>query len=151
MRVLKIICTALIAVGLTPAAFADKYDDLAARGYRWVIVDGPFGFRSRDDLRQIAKDRSEGKEVKLIEQLRAYYLLPGTLVQVIQTDASSGMSQIQLYRVRKPLWTLSRFLSERPIADLDGRIESPFEPSTNLNNAIGQSEARQRLVRSGDL
>ena len=147
MRVLKIICTALIAVGLTPAAFADKYDDLAARGYRWVIVDGPFGFRSRDDLRQIAKDRSEGKELKLIEQLRAYYFLPGTLVQVIQTDTSSGMSQIQLNRVRRPLWTLSGFLSVRPITDLDGKIETPFEAGTTLNNPIGTGETSPQPKR----
>ena len=142
---------AAVAVGLTRAALADKYDDFATRGYRWVSVDGPFGFRSRDDLRQIVKDRGEGKEFKLVEQLRAYYLLPGTLVHVIQMDTNSGMSQIQLSRVRKPLWTLSRFLSERPIADLDGRIETPFEPSTTLNNAIEPSEVRQQLGGTGNL
>jgi hypothetical protein len=137
MKVLQIICMATVAVGLAPAALADKYDDLAAKGYRWVSVDGPFGFRARDDLRHIVQDRSRGEELKLIEQLRAYYLLPGTLVQVIQADASSGISQVQLNRVRKPLWTFSRFLSERPIADLDGRIEIAFELSATLKNAMG--------------
>ena len=142
---------AAVAAGLTPAVLTDKYDDLAAKGYRWVSVDGPFGFRSRDDLRQIVKDRSEGYEVKLIEQLRTYYLIPGTIVQLIQKDAASGTSQIKLKRVSRPLWTLSRFLSERPIADLDGRIETPFEPSTTWNNPIGSSGARQRLGGARDL
>ena len=151
MKVLKIICMAAVAVGLTPAALAEKYDHLAAKGYRWVTVDGPFGFRSRDDLRQIVKDRSEGNEVKLIEQLRTYYFIPGTIVQLIQKDAASGTSQIKLKRVSRPLWTLSRFLSERPIADLDGGIETPFEPSTTSNNPIGTSETRQQFVGTGDL
>jgi hypothetical protein len=137
MKVAKLICIAAFAVGLTPTALADKYDDLAAKEYRWVNVNGPFAYRSRDDLRQIDKDRSQGQEFELIEQLRAYYLIPGTLVQVIQSDTASGTSQIQLNGLPRSLWTFTRFLSLRPIADLDGRIETPFEPSTTLNNAIG--------------
>ena len=113
MKVLKMCCIAPVAIGLTPAALADKYDDLAAKGYRWVTVDGPYGSPSRDDLLQIVKGRSEGKELEFIEQLRAYYLIPGTVVQVIQKDVASGMSQIHLDGVRRPLWTLSRFLSTR--------------------------------------
>jgi hypothetical protein len=72
----------------------------------------------------------------MIEQLRAYYLIPGTVVRVIQKDAASGMSQIQLDGVRRPIWTFTRFLSVRPITDLDGKIENPFEPATTLNKAI---------------
>ena len=144
MRVPRILCISAVAIGLTPAALADKYDGLAAKGYRWVTADGQYGFRSRDDLRQIVKDRDEGNEVKLIEQLRTYYLIPGAIVQVIQKDAASGTSQIQLKRVSRPLWTLSRFLSVRPITDLDGKIETPFDPDTTLSNAIGTSETRQQ-------
>ena len=91
-----------------------------------------------DELRQIVKGRSGGKELEFIEQLRAYYLIPGTIVQVIQKDAASDTSQIPLKRVSRPLWTLSRFLSVRPISDLDNKIETPFEPGTTLNNAIGR-------------
>jgi hypothetical protein len=61
-------------------------------------------------------------------------------VQVIQKDGASGTSQIQLKRVSRPLWTLSKFLSVRPITDLDNKIETPFEPGTTLNKAIGTSE-----------
>jgi hypothetical protein len=136
MKVLRNLCMAAVALGLTPAALADKYDDLAAKGYRWVTVDCPYGFRSRDDVRQIVKDRGDGNEVKLIEQIRTYYLISGTIVQLIQKDAASGTSQIQLRRVSRPLWTLSKFLSARPITDLDGKIEAAFEPGTTSNNAI---------------
>ena len=136
MKVLRVLCIGAVAIWLTPAALADKYDDLAAKGYRWVTVDGPYGYFSRDDLRQIGQHRTEGKEFELIEQLRAYYLIPGTVGRVLQNDAASGMSQIQLDGVRRPIWTLTRFLSLRPITDLDGKIENPFEPGTTLNNAI---------------
>jgi hypothetical protein len=43
-----------------------------------------------------------------------------------------------------------RFLSERPIADLDGRIETPFEPCTTSNNPIGPSEIRQQFVGTAE-
>ena len=42
MRVLTIILAA-VAAGLEPTALADPYKDLAAKGYRWVSVDGPRG------------------------------------------------------------------------------------------------------------
>ena len=145
MKVLKMCCIAAVAIGLTPAALADKYDDLAAKGYRWVTVDGPYGSPSRDDLRQIVKGRTEGKELEFIEQLRAYYLIPGTVVQVIRKDAASGMSQIQLDGVRRPLWTLTRFLSTRPITDVYGQIEDPFQAGTTLSKPIGTGENRQQL------
>ena len=136
MKVLRILCIGAVAIWLTPAALADKYDDLAAKGYRWVSIDGPYAYFSRDDLPQIGQHRREGKEFELIEQLRAYYLIPGTVVRVIQKDAASGMSQIQLDGVRGPIWTLTRFLSARPITDLNGKIENPFESGTTLNKAI---------------
>ncbi len=108
MKVLKILYIVTVAIWLIPGALADKYDDLAAKGYRWVTVDGPYGYFSRDDLRQIGIHRREGKEFELIEQLRAYYLIPGTVARVIQNDTASGMSQIQLDGVRRPIWTFTR-------------------------------------------
>ena len=41
MKVLKILYIVTVAIGLIPGALADKYDDLAAKGYRWVTVDCP--------------------------------------------------------------------------------------------------------------
>jgi hypothetical protein len=126
MKVLRILCVAAVVIWLTPAALADKYDGLAAKGYRWVTADGQYGFRSRDDLLQMLKERGEGNKLKLIEQVRAYYLIPGTIVQVIHEEGALGTSQIQLKRLSKPLWTLSRFLSVHPMTDLDNKIETPF-------------------------
>ena|SRR5271166_4389143 len=126
MKVLMIFYTVILASGITSAALADKYDSLAARQYRWITSDGTYGFRSREDLRKMVQERGERGEFALIEELRAYYLIPGTIVQVIQEDPSSGTSQIQLKRVSRPLWTLSRFLSSRPVTNLDKKIETPF-------------------------
>ena len=125
MKVLKMCCIAAVAIGLTPAALADKYDDLAAKGYRWVTVDGPYGSPSRDDLRQIVKGRTEGKELEFIEQLRAYYLIKGTMVQVVTEETSSGLSQIKLPGITQDLWTLTKFLTKRPVKDIIGSVETP--------------------------
>jgi hypothetical protein len=48
MRTLIIILVA-VAAGLDPAVLADLYNDLAAQGYRWVIVDGPYACPTKDD------------------------------------------------------------------------------------------------------
>lgn len=50
MKVLRNLCIGALAIWLTPFALADRYDDLAAKGYRWVTVDGPYAYFSRDDL-----------------------------------------------------------------------------------------------------
>ena len=146
MKALKLLSTgiAIVTFSLTPAALADKYDDLVKKGYRWAIVDGPYAAASQEDLRQTVRDHSEANELQFIEQLRAYYLLPGSIVQVIQQDATSGVSEIQLDGVTRPLWTLTRFLSLRPIPDVYGELESPFEVGTTLNKPIGTSEGPQQ-------
>src|ERR1700745_1685805 len=64
-----------VAVWLTSRGFAAPYDDLAAKGYRWVNTNGPYACPSKDDLRQIIKRRTDEAEVQMIEQLRAYYLI----------------------------------------------------------------------------
>ena len=145
MKALRLLATgiAAVAVWVTPAALADKYDDLAKKGYRWATVDGPYAATSQEDLRQIVRDRTEAKELQFIEQLRAYYLLPGTIVYVVRENAASGTSQIQLDGVTRQLWTLSSFLSRRPIADVYGELESPFEAGTTLNEPV---ETPQQLT-----
>ena len=145
MKALRALSIAAVAIWLAPGALADKYDDLVKQGYRWITVDGPYAATSREDLRQIVKDRTEAKELEFIEQLRAYYLLPGTVVRVEREDATSGTSQIQIDGVRRPLWTLSRFLSRHPIADVYGEIENPFEAGTTLNKPIEANEAGRQF------
>ena len=60
-----------------------------------------------------------------MENLRAYYLIPGTLARVIQDDHANGMSEILLAGITSPLWTYTRFLSARPIHDTYGIVETP--------------------------
>jgi hypothetical protein len=79
------------AVGLKSGALAAPYDELAAKGYRWITTDGPYVCPSKDDLRQIIKHRADEA---VIERLRAYYLIEGAIVQVVQEDAATGVSKI---------------------------------------------------------
>jgi hypothetical protein len=69
MRVPTIIL-AVAAVELGSTALADPYKDLAAQGYRWVIVDGPYACPSKDDLREITRHRTDLLEVKMVSDLR---------------------------------------------------------------------------------
>src|ERR1700748_3976743 len=79
------------AVGLKSGALAAPYDELAAKGYRWVTTDGPYACPSKDHLRQIIKHRVDEA---VIERLRVYYLIEGAIVQVVQEDATRGLSKI---------------------------------------------------------
>ena len=94
IKIATILSIAASAVVLTSAGLAASYDDLAAKGYRWVTVDGPYGCPSKDDLRLITKHRTDEMELRMVEQVRAYYLIPGGIVRLVQQDAASGMSQI---------------------------------------------------------
>jgi hypothetical protein len=68
-----------------------------------------------------------GDEValKLVEQVKAYYLIPGTIVQVTEEDPSSGLSKIRMAGVTVDLWTLTRFLCKHAVKDTYGVIETP--------------------------
>jgi hypothetical protein len=128
MKVLTIILAA-VAAGLAPTALADPYKDLAAQGYRWVSVDGPYACRSKDDLREISRHRTDLIELKMIQEGRAYFLIQGQIVQIDQEDAVAGMSQIHVPEHPMKVWTLTRFLSREPIRDASGI----FETLTTLN------------------
>src|SRR5215472_12505593 len=91
----KLLATA-IAVGLASPGLADKYDDLTRQGYRWVSVDGPLACVSKDDLRQMVGKPSDELRLKMVEEIRAYYLIRGTVVRVVLEEKSSGLSQISI-------------------------------------------------------
>jgi hypothetical protein len=131
MRV-PIIILAAAAVGLGSTALADPYKDLAAQGYRWVIVDGPYACPSKDDLREITRHRTDLLEVKMVSDLRAYYLIRGVIIQVVQEDAASGMSQVHLPGGFRTFWTVTRFLSRSPIRDTFGVVETPTTSNLRL-------------------
>jgi hypothetical protein len=125
MKVPTILSVAAVAVLVTSAGLAANYDDLAAKGYRWITVDGPYACPSKDDLRQITKHHTDETELQMIEQLRAYYLIEGAVVQVVLEDAAAGMSQIHSAEIGPDVWTLTIFLSKRPIKNTYGEFELP--------------------------
>ena len=131
------IVLAAAAVGLGSTASADPYKDLATQGYRWVIVDGPYACLSKDDVRKIAGHRTDRIEVEMVQELRAYYLIRGVIIQVVQEDAASGMSQVRLPGGFRTFWTLTRFLSRSPVTDTFGVVEMPTTSSMILQGQTG--------------
>jgi hypothetical protein len=99
--------------------------DLVAKGYRWVAVNGPYACDTEQDLRRINGDHTDSRELHMVENLQAYYLIPGALARVIRDDHAHGMSEILLAGILTPLWTYSKFLTARPIEDTYGVIETP--------------------------
>jgi len=144
---LRILVFTAISFGLTCAAFATNYSDLVTQGYRWITIDGPFACDSEQDVQRITGHRTDAVELQMIENLQAHYLIPGTLVQVVQDDAATGMSQIRLGGITRDLWTYTRFLSKRPIEDPYGVIENPENSglipteTTGVSQMSGQPEA----------
>jgi hypothetical protein len=114
-----------ISLGLTGIAFADNYAALVAKGYRWVTVHGPYACTSEQGVRRITANRTEATEMLMVAERQAYYLIPGTIVQVLKEDPAAAMSQIRLGGLTTPLWTYTRFLSRHPIEDIYGTVETP--------------------------
>jgi hypothetical protein len=124
MRVPTIVL-AVATIGLGSTASADPYKDLATQGYRWVIVDGPYACPSKDDLREITRHHTDRIELEMVQNLRAYYLIRGTIIQVVQEDAASGISEVHLPGGFRTFWTVTRFLSRSPIRDTFGVVQTP--------------------------
>ena len=125
MKILRKLSLTIIAVGMASTAVAHNYDELVAAGYRWATTDGPYACPSKDDLRDITQNRTDEKELHMVGDLRAYYLIRGAIVKVLQEDTHSGMTQIQTVGIPTHLWTLSKFLSKHPIKDAYAVIETP--------------------------
>ena len=126
---MKLTIFLLTAIGLSLpcTALADHYKDLAAQGYRWVTVNGPYACETEQDLQRIVAHHTDATELQAVQNIQCYYLIPGTVVQLINEDPVRGMSQIQLGGITKSLWTYNRFLSKQPIPDTYGNIETPEE------------------------
>jgi hypothetical protein len=118
------IMTALSLV-LTGTALAENQETLAAKGYRWVTVHGPYASTTEEGVRRITAHHTDRTELQMIEDDQAYYLIPGTIVQVIKEDPATGMSQMHLGGFTTSLWTYTRFLSRHPVPDTYGIIETP--------------------------
>jgi hypothetical protein len=120
---------------LTCIAFADNYSQWVAQGYRWVNVNGPYACTSEQQVQQITGRHSDQTELQMLQNVQAYYLIPGTIAQVIKENPASGMTQMHLSGINVPLWTYTRFLSKRPIRDALGNVATPqtsgFFPSAD--------------------
>jgi hypothetical protein len=123
---LSLIGTAL-ADDLPQIGYSEKtpVKDLVAKGYRWVTVDGPYAGTTEQDVQKITTSRTDMVELQMVEDGRAYYLVPGTLVRIAQDDRANGMSEILLGGITKRLWTYNKFLTTRPIRDIYGIVETP--------------------------
>jgi hypothetical protein len=124
MKSLLFLMTA-VSLGLTATGFADNYSDLAAQGYRWVVVNGPYACITEQDVERITTHHTDATELQVVESIECYYLIPGTIVQVIRKDPARGMSEMRLASISRSLWTYSRFVSKRPVRDTYGVIETP--------------------------
>jgi hypothetical protein len=125
MRASILLVVAAAAMTLTSTAAENKYDELVAKGFRWATADGPYACVSKEDAHRMANNPGDAVELKMIEQVKAYYLTPGTIVQVTEEDSHTGTSKIRLAGITTDLWTLTRFLTKHPIKDTHGVIETP--------------------------
>jgi hypothetical protein len=115
-----------VSLGLTGTVLGgDNYGALAAQGYRWVTIDGPYACITEQDAKRIAAHHNDAIELHVVENIECYYLIPGAIVQVVEEDPAHGISEIRLGSITRSLWTYSRFLSKRPVKDTYGVIETP--------------------------
>ena len=134
---LSILIVTAISLGLSCTAPADNYDTLAAKGYRWVAIHGPYASTTERGVRRITNHRGGLTESQILEDAQAFYLIPGKIVQIIKEDRTTGMSQVQMGGFTTFLWTYNRFLSKRPIRDTYGVIETPENSALVPNPRIG--------------
>jgi hypothetical protein len=112
--------TVLALVGFASTSLATDYADWVAEGYRWSVVHGRHAYVSKEEAR-----KESGSKSKSDLAGHGYYLRPGKLVLVLETDAASGLSRIRMNGAASPLWTASKNLSSRPVKNARGVIETP--------------------------
>jgi hypothetical protein len=125
MKRLIILAAALAAGTFASTALGGKYDDLTAKGFRWATADGPYAAVSKDDAHLVANHPPDHVLIQMVEQVKVFYLTPGTIVQVTEEDPRTGTSKIRMAGITADLWTLTKFLSKRPVKDTYGVIETP--------------------------
>jgi hypothetical protein len=119
------ILLAVTAMTLASTASATKYDELVAKGYRWSTADGPYACVAKEDVPKMTDHPADSVILKMVEQVKVFYLTPGTIVQVTEEDPHTGTSKIRLAGITVDLWTLTSFLTKHPIKDTYGVIETP--------------------------
>jgi hypothetical protein len=110
-------------IGLASISLTADYADWVTKGYRWSLVDGPYAYITKEDAKN---DRSRAGSKPASEVVgHAYYLRPGKIVLVVETDATSGLSKIRMGGIASDLWMATKNLSTRPFRDTLGVIETP--------------------------
>jgi len=111
MRVPMIVLAAA-AVGLGSTASAGPL-----QGFRctrvplvWPLT-APMRVLRKMTCGEITRHPPDRAELEMVQNLRAYYLIRGVIIQVVQEDAASGMSEVHLPGGFRTFWTLTRFLS----------------------------------------
>lgn len=123
MKLPNLSAVALALICFASTGFATDYAEWVTKGYRWSVVGGPYAFINKEYAMN-AGLRSARKPVS--EAIRhAYYLRPGKVVLVVETDAASGFSKIRMGGITSDLWTLTKNLSTRPVRNSVGKIETP--------------------------
>src|SRR5271165_6640975 len=125
MKVPILLALTVAATTLASTASANKYDELVAKGYRWATADGPYACVAKEDVHRMTNNPSDSVILKMVEQVKAFYLTPGTIVQVTEVDSHTGTSKIRMAGITIDLWTLTSFLTKHPIKDTYGVIETP--------------------------
>jgi len=138
MKLITTFLVSIVATGIALTASARDYHDLVAAGYRWVKIDGPYACATKEDLVEITRDPSDLNELHMVEGVRAYYLIQGALVKIIQQDAGADLAQIRVAGITTDLWTYSKFLSMRPIKDAYAVIETPETSGLILENTSAE-------------
>ena len=112
-----------VMIGLASTSLAADYAAWVAKGYRWSLVHGRYAFVSKEEAKN--QGSAGGSKSKSDSIGYGYYLRPGKLVLVVETDAASALSRIRMNGAASPLWTATRNLSSRPVKNARGVIESP--------------------------
>jgi hypothetical protein len=129
MKYSTLFSVAQAVVGLGSTSLATDYADLVAKGYRWSTVEGLYACRSKEDARKVASRGSGSTDFQQTDTVRSYYLIPGMVVLVLETDSASGLSRIRAGGITADLWTATKYLSSRPIRNTLGVIETPDSAS----------------------
>ena len=143
MRILMKLSIAALLIGMQATALSsNSYEGLAAEGYRWVNIDGPYAAKFEDDAQRLSENPTRGIKLQLLRAGSAYYLIEGSIVKVLRTDSRTGMAEIQTARLVPTLWTSPRFLSKRPIHDAYAVIETPDRIGWAFTDSSTQSIAK---------
>jgi hypothetical protein len=89
----------------------------------YVHVGGPYAYITKEN----AKNEGSRFATKSVNETigRSYYLRPGKVVLVVETDAASGLSKIRMGGIASDLWTPTKNLTTRPVRNALGEIETP--------------------------